>query len=250
MLYGGEANLKHNLGLRLVPRPLYQNSREDDCLACPLAAAAVCRLLNGSTRSTRRVFARGSNIIAAGTKANITGVLKSGFLRIEHVSRHERRNVLTLYQPGDLIGNWTGGNETYLVEAATRVELCLHDGNAVTQLLAENANARGYLIAELSKLAERQRTMLWHIGALDSRQRIISFLLDQLSFMRLRQHIDGSALIQMEISRQDWADLTCTTVETVCRTLTDLKNHGFIEPINSQLFRIKNIEALKYFIAI
>ncbi|CAM3555221.1 Crp/Fnr family transcriptional regulator [Paracoccus nototheniae] len=242
--------MKHHPELRLVPRPLCRNGREDDCCACPLAAAAVCRLLNGSTRSTRRVFARGSHIISAGTKANITGVLKSGFLRIEHVSRHGRRSVLTLHQPGDLIGNWTGGNETYLIEAATRVELCLHDGNAVTQLLAKDANARWYLITELSELAERQRTMLWHLGVLDSRQRIMSFLIDHLSFMPPRCQIDGSALIRMEVSRQDWADLTCTTVETVCRTLTDLKNHGFIEPINPQLFKIKNIDALKKFLAI
>ena len=219
------------------------------CQTCPLAAGRLCKLLSDdparSSGVARKILAPGTSVSGAGASAAYAGILRAGLLRIEHLSASGRRSILGLHQPGDLVGNWVPMAAGFSVEAATPVEICAYSCRSVERLLQRDASARVYVIAELEGMQERQLQQVWSWGMLDSRQRVIAFLLDAAASPTAERQPDGSTLIRMELSRQDWADITATTVETVCRTLAEYARCGFIRLLTPQTFGIPDVGALR-----
>ena len=55
---------------------------------------------------------------------------------------------------------------------------------------------------------------------------------------------DGSVVVSIPISRRDWADITNTTVETICRTLGQLAEPGVVESLAPGRYRIADLAEL------
>ncbi|MCZ0963194.1 Crp/Fnr family transcriptional regulator [Paracoccus benzoatiresistens] len=172
------------------------------------------------------------------------GVLKTGFLRVEHVTRDGHRNVLALYVPGDLVGNWTGRTDFHTVEAATDVEICSFDPRRIAGLLEQDTCTKIYVLQELANTHHRLLNLIWSRGALSSFQRIVAFLVAAMEIMPTTRRSDGSATVRMEISRRDWAALCGTTVETICRTLKDLSKADLVQQVEPGLYEIRNVRML------
>lgn len=216
------------------------------CQTCPLAAARLCKLLPAETSGlVRKAYAPGTPLTGAGASAAFAGILRSGVLRIQHVSASGDRSILSLHQPGDLVGVWVPMSAGLSVEAATPVEICAYNCGAVERLLQRDASARTYVITELERVQQRQLRQVWERGILDSRQRVITFLLEAAASPTAETRPDGDTVVRVVISRQDWADYTATTAETVCRTLADFARRGVIRPLTPQIFVIPDLGALR-----
>ncbi|WP_374300259.1 Crp/Fnr family transcriptional regulator [Paracoccus sp. (in: a-proteobacteria)] len=217
------------------------------CAACPLAAAVVCRALRDRKKPvwpSPRHVARDTVLSERGRALSPTGVLRSGFLRVEHLSQDGRRNVLALYVPGDLVGNWIGGTCQHTIEAATEAEICSFDPRLIARLLDEDTGSRIYVLQELANMHRRQLNLIWSRGALNSFQRIVAFIATAMEIMPVTRHADGSATVRIVLSRKDWADLCGTTVETICRTLKDLSGADLVRQVEPGLYELPDVGAL------
>ncbi|MCZ0964536.1 Crp/Fnr family transcriptional regulator [Paracoccus benzoatiresistens] len=220
------------------------------CSACPLAAAVVCRALDRASLAGPRIpllrrIPRETQLVTKDRLPPFAGVLRQGFLRIERMTEDGRRHIVGLHVPGDLVGNWTGTSSHYDIEAATTAEICSFDPRVVVRLVERDSAVKIYILQELAEMHQRQLDLLWPRGALTSKGRIIAFLLMAMEIMPSEWSPDGAALVRIVISRRDWADISLTTVETICRSLAELSRNGLVQQVEPGLYKISNIEALK-----
>jgi len=187
---------------------------------------------------------RNAVLVAQGETPAFAGVLRSGFLRVEHVTSDGRRSVLAFQAPGDLVGNWTGAASLYALEAATDAEICVHEPGTLARHLAQDGSLRVPILQELDRMHQRQLDLLLSRGALTTHERIIAFIIHAIRIMPSRINPDGSAWVSIVISRRDWADMCGTTVETICRTLGKLSRSGLVQQTGRGVYRIRELNAL------
>lgn len=224
--------------------PFLSDRRGNSCAACSLHAAILCHGLGDAVRPTLRHVRRNAVLAAQGETPAFAGVLRRGFLRVEHVSHDGRRSVLAIQGPGELVGNWTGAAGAHALEAATDAEICAYDPRALVRHLARDSSLRVPILQELDSMHQRQLDLLWSRGALTTRQRIVAFIIYAMRIMPSRINPDGSALLRIVISRRDWADMCGTTVETICRTLGELSQANVVRQTGRGCYWIRDLNVL------
>ncbi|MFN3525974.1 MAG: Crp/Fnr family transcriptional regulator [Paracoccus sp. (in: a-proteobacteria)] len=221
----------------------------DDCAACPLATAVLCQKLRtteavGQTAPRLRSVPRDTVLVNESEIPNFTGVLRKGLARITRHAEDGYRKILALNQMGDLIGDWPGRPSGLTLEAATDVEICTFDRRLVSRILDKDPSARMFILREFDTQNYRQLDLVWRRGALSSAERIMAFIVGATRVMPTERRADGGLLVKITLGRRDWADLTSTTVETICRTLADLSRLDLVHQLKPGHYLIRNFEAL------
>ena len=174
----------------------------------------------------------------------LTGIIRRGYIRAERILHDGRRSILGLLVPGDLVGNWPGSAQSCTLAAATDVQVCAYDPQLVRRVAARDADLRLELLRIAADQNACQLDMVWRRGAMSSRERIIGFMIMATQIMPVRAAPEGGIVLDIDISRRDWADLTNTSVETICRLLGDLSETGMVRAIGGGRYHIRDVAAL------
>ena len=193
-----------------------------------LAALAVCRGLGREATSHIMAItslqrkAAGETIFCEGDESHSVFEIISGMVRLLKLLPDGRRQVTGFLCAGHLIGLAPEGTWIYTAEAITDVALCRYHRFAFERLIDILPGfARRVLTATSHELRVAQDQMLL-LGRKTAAERVASFLL----LMADQQHGEE---ISVPMGRNDIADYLGLTIETVCRTLTQLKRDGLIE---------------------
>ncbi len=219
------------------------------CIGCELRGAALCREMHRTEASDlkpprlRRVE-RDTRIFAEGQEPGVVGVLHQGLLRKERMGRDGRRTLLGLSFPGDIVGTVPGKPAAYTLEAATDAEICAFSPDTARRMLADNRHFRMHFLDDVSRQHANQLELIWRRGALTSRERIIAFLVTTARSLPVEWLSDGSLIVEIELSRRDWADLSNTTVESISRTLRQLAEKNLVETVRPGCYLIRDLGAL------
>ncbi|MGP1357272.1 Crp/Fnr family transcriptional regulator [Roseicyclus sp.] len=218
------------------------------CTGCRLRTRDLCAALSASglTRTAPRLrrLRRGAVVQDESGTPRLTGILRNGYLRTERMMQDGRRNVLVLSTPGDLVGDWTAAGPSYAVSAATDVEMCVFDARALRHAAERDASLHLGILREVSRQHGRLLEQIWRRGALHSRERVIAFMLLACEIMPTEFLPGGGAIVGIEVSRRDWADMAGTTVETICRVLAWLSGIGAVETLDAGRYRIRDLAEL------
>ena len=219
------------------------------CAGCPLNGLPICTAfrtadLPGARPPRPMVLERDRPLGNEAVGSDITGILRSGYLRMERISHDGRRDLIGLVVPGDLIGTWLGRDQGITIEAATTSQICSFDPATLRRLMNSDPGLRVQLLRETAEQHARLLELIWRRGALSSRERIIAIMLMATEIMPVDSLKKNEVVMKVEFSRKDWASLANTTVETVCRTLGQLSEKGLIEAITPSLFRIADLDRL------
>jgi len=191
-------------------------------------ALAVCRGLGRD--ATTNVMAitslqkksAGETIFWEGDAADSVYEVVRGSLRLHKLLPDGRRQVTGFLCAGHLIGLAPEGTWVYTAEAITDVTLCRYRRPAFERLIDTVPGfARRVLTVTSHELRVAQDQMLL-LGRKTAAERVASFLL-------LMAEQQGGEEISVPMCRNDIADYLGLTVETVCRTLTELKRSELIE---------------------
>jgi CRP/FNR family transcriptional regulator len=220
----------------------------ETCRTCTLRGAMLCHAVarqpSGGRAVRLRRFDRDATIYSEGEHPRFLGVLRRGVLRKDRICRNGDRTLLALAFPGDVVGGLPGDRANFSLEAATVAEVCVFDIDAVRRMIEADAGFRIHILREFSRRFERQLEMIWQRGVLTCRERITGFLVLAAARMPAEPQPDGSVIVNVDISRRDWADLTNTSVESVSRTLNDLYRTGEVEALSSSRYRIRDLDGL------
>jgi CRP-like cAMP-binding protein len=159
------------------------------------------------------------------------------------VIRHDgRRQIVDLLLPGDVFGFTSLDEYDFSVEAIVEGTVVAGYPRRRVEMLAD-ADPR--LAREIRQVAfaalARLQAQLLILGRITVLERVGSFILEMAS--RLSNQRGNTVALPM--SRYDIADYLAVSVETVSRSLTDLKHRGVIKLAGTRVVRIVDPHALE-----
>jgi len=191
-----------------------------------LGPAGLRQLLE---RADIRRFALGQVLFRQEEPARLLYVLQSGRVRVSEITVEGEEVLLRFIDPGQMLGGMaTLDKTTYPVtaEAAieTRAPVWSHD--AIDELIDEYPqlarNAMQLMVARISELQERYV----ELATERVEQRVASAVL-RLAEQTGRRTAEG-VLLDLQLSRQDLAAMTGTTLYTVSRMLNRWSEEGIL----------------------
>jgi CRP/FNR family transcriptional regulator, nitrogen fixation regulation protein len=146
--------------------------------------------------------------------------LVSGAARLGAVSGDGRRHIVDFVFPGDFFGFAGFGSRQFCVEAMVAGTLVARYPRSSAERLADAdpQTARNIRKAAFQSIARMQRRMVM-LGQTSALEKVSAFLLE----MSDRSHHCASSAVFLPMSRYDIADYLAMAVETVSRTLTELR---------------------------
>ena len=160
----------------------------------------------------------------------VLSIVAAGMVKLVRPTPDGHDVLLEILGPGDFFGSLALlGDATYAEDATAHTPCCvLRAAAGDFQALLERYPAAA--MATLSFVAGRLREAHETIESLSARpveERVASTLL-KLSG-RVGRERESDILIDMPLARQDLADMTGTTIETVSRVMSDLRGNGIID---------------------
>lgn len=185
-----------------------------------------------------------SEVVSSDTPSQDIWLVRRGLLRLQRYSYEGRRQILSLFLPGEIIGYEGQLREGMSVETVTESTLCRIKRQSFEGMLSVNCRLRAELFRQKRDQLDRLHWLTWSLGALGPGERLSAFLALSSQFMPYQRLPDGSGILSMQLPRRDIADLLATTVETVSRVLHKLSDQGLVELRDPARFRLVDLEGL------
>jgi CRP/FNR family transcriptional regulator len=171
--------------------------------------------------------------------------ITSGTVCLSKTLADGRRQITGFLSEGDFIGLAHGDTCAYTAESLTSVEACRFPRERFERYMAEHPQVERRLLQIAStELAAAQDQMLL-LGRKTAIERVASFLL-RLSEKAVAHGRPGNP-IALPMSRGEIGDYLGLTLETVSRTMTQLRRSGAIDLDNVNLVRVASEETLRRF---
>lgn len=211
--------------LRIVPRAGL-------CSACQVRSVAACSALDNDELQrlasivTEKKYGAGATIFEQGDEPAYIFNLTSGHVRLAKTLANGRRQIIGFVYPGGMLGLATHGAYVCSAEAIGPVKLCRFPRDRLLALLEELPSLKTRLLdIAADELGDAQEQMLL-LGRKTPLERVASFLWRQYQEAVRCGQTEPS--IDLPMGRTDIADYLGTTIETVSRTFTRLRNDGLI----------------------
>lgn len=215
---------KMGIGIRTL------GSASSYCTICPARSRGVCGSLSRSDqaavseKSVRTLLGSGSAIQKQGEECRQAGVVVSGRAKMTYYPVSGDEQTLHILQPGDLIGTPRFSKNSVSVFAATDMVVCNATRDKLRPLFNESPIVYSAYLNVFSK--QMESIQIWHA---ELRWRNT---LERLAFwLSLQLPLDAGAsdvIINIQLTRSDLASCLNMSVETLCRSLRQLKNSGAI----------------------
>jgi CRP-like cAMP-binding protein len=167
----------------------------------------------------------------------VSGAARRFSLRIDG-----RRQIVDLLLANDVFGFGTRGRHRFSVEAAA-------DGTVIAQyprarleaLASSDVRVAQQLQDAFTDAMARLQTQILTLGRITAEAKVGCFLLS----MAERLSANPTDAVMLPISREDIADYLALSVETVSRSLTQLKRRGVIRLLGTRQIKIVDRDAIE-----
>lgn len=185
-----------------------------------------------------------SELISGGTRSRYVWFVRSGILRLQRYGYDGRRQLLSLFFPGEIVGFEGELREGASLETATDCGLCRIDRRSFDSLVNQNDDLRAELFRQKQDQLDRLHWLTWSLGALKPDERLCAFFALSSKFMPYQPLPDGTGVLSLSLPRKDIADLLGTTVESISRSVHKLSDAGVIEIKDPAHFRFLDLSRL------
>lgn len=184
-------------------------------------------------------FPRNAEIHAQGGGARHCYRILSGCVRTVKLMEDGRRQVNEFLFPGDWFGFEAVGEYAFAAEAVGPVVLHRFPRPAFDALAEREPAAARWLLDLAAAQLRHARDRMVTLGRRTATERIAGFLAE----MAARQPRESGSAVALPMSRGDIADHLGLTIETVCRSLAQMRRDGAITLARSS-FTIRSRAAL------
>ncbi|MBI5594622.1 MAG: Crp/Fnr family transcriptional regulator [Elusimicrobia bacterium] len=170
-------------------------------------------------------YPRGQILFQAGSKATGVHCLNAGLVKLTRVGLGGKEQILRLAGPGDLLGHRAVLGERphdHDAEAMTDVEVCYLPADVISPLVSSAPPLLRSLVKKLVEETSEVEGRLVERAQQRAEERLASFLL------RLCGPGDGTARVELPLSRQELADYLGAAPETIIRALAHLAKRKLI----------------------
>jgi CRP/FNR family transcriptional regulator, anaerobic regulatory protein len=221
------------------PCPISEDRSGDVRSGLPLTIPMIC-----GGASNRTILAPDCEVISSRTPHHNLWFVRTGILRLQRFSYDGRRQILSLYLPGEIIGYERQLRDGVSIETVTQSGLCKIDQRRFDLLLRRDRALRDDFLRQQQDQLDRLHWLTWSLGALNTEARLSAFLALSSRFMPFEPLPDGTGILTMMLPRTDIADLLATTVESISRITHRLAETGVIAIKDPSHFRIIDLTRL------
>lgn len=185
---------------------------------------------------------RGQELCGQGRPAETWYCVLSGAARRYVIRLDGRRQIVDLLLPGDCFGFTADSDYDFAVEAVTDQTVVAGYPRRRAEMLADSDPRVSREIRQAAfESLSRLQSQLLIVGRITALEKVGSFILE----MAARLSLAGSKRVALPVSRYDIADYLAVSVETVSRSLTDLKHRGVIRLSGTRTVEIIDRDALE-----
>lgn len=227
------SEFRRPVAINLANRPTPAN-----CEDCGARQNGLCEALTEDelaflARSAQRItLAPGTVFVEEGEKAVYFYNINHGNVRLFKSLPDGRRQITGFSGPGHFLGLAAGENNAFSAEAMDGVKLCRFSRASLMAVFEElPVLERKLLGVAMHELVLAQQQMLL-LGRKTAIERIASFLLSwavRLEICPAGGLPAANSVLKLPLSRTDLADYLGLTIETVSRSLSQLKRDGMID---------------------
>jgi CRP/FNR family nitrogen fixation transcriptional regulator len=164
-----------------------------------------------------------------------------GAVRLSKIMLDGRRQIAEFALPGDMFGFECGDLYELSAEAVTPVVVIRYKRTHIERLGEEFSDIRRELMAHLRRGWTSAQAHLVMLGRQTAKERVAAFLLALANHRR----VEENRPLELPMGRQDIADYLGLTIETVCRTLTELKQSKILSIPDRHAVVIHDMETLE-----
>lgn len=181
-------------------------------------------MLNGIGRM--RKLRAGEQLIWEGDEAVLVANVIDGLLKLSSQTSDGREQILGIAYPSDFLGRPFGGSTPYGVEALTDAQVCVFERRDFDRFAREHPALEHKLLERTLSELDRTRKWMLLLGRMNAEQKLASFLLQS---EERAGGADENGSFDLQLSRQQIADILGLTIETVSRQLTRMKAERLID---------------------
>ena len=186
-------------------------------------------------------FHRNATIFSDGDDANYSYRITTGTVRLCKLMSDGRRQIAEFLSSGDFLGFEWLRTHAFTAEALTDVVAIRYARSRLNRLGEERNDVQRSLMSLLSRDLWAAQNHLIMLGRQSAKERVVSFLLA----LAERKGTENGGTVEVPMGRQDIADYLGLTIETVCRTVSELKRMRLIAVPNRTQITLCNIEKLQ-----
>ena len=190
-------------------------------------------------------FKKGSIIFMEGEKGEAIYFVKSGKVKISKTSSTGKEYIIKIMEKGDIFAEsvlFVGGEYPATAEAIEDSEVIVLKNQDIENLILKNSEIALSIIKLMAKRLKNVAVIIENLALRDSIGRTASVL---LTFAKERGiNTKEGILLDLNLNRQDLANIVGTSRENVTRILSQLDKDGVIR-LDRQRILIKDIEKLK-----
>jgi CRP/FNR family nitrogen fixation transcriptional regulator len=206
----------------------------------PHAAPHLLKALDAL--ATTRTCRRGQEITGQGRAAEHWYCVLSGAARRYVIRLDGRRQIVDLLLPGDCFGFTAGDEYDFTVEAVADSTMVASYPRRRAEMLADsNPEIARHIRQAIFQALSRLQSQLLIVGRITALEKVASFILELEQRLPHERHDS----VKLPLSRYDIADYLAVSVETVSRSLTDLKHRGLIRFSGTRTVEIVDRVALE-----
>ena len=173
-------------------------------------------------------YPKGSEIFGSSETAEYVYQVIDGAVRTYNVLSDGRRQIGAFHLPGDIFGLEFDNTHRFSAEAVIATKLRLVRRHSLERLAQADSATMLFLLRTASESLDRAEDRLLLLGQKSALERVSAFLVE----MGVRSTATG--MLALPMTRLDIADYLGLTIETVSRTLTQLKKLGLIKFMDTQ----------------
>lgn len=177
-----------------------------------------------------RGYDSGEMIHAEGDLASRLYVVADGNVKLTQLAQNGKEVLLDLLKSGEFFGSLTHNpQDRYANSAYAQTPVCTLSlvGGQFRQILKNHPQSMLLVMDIMAERLQNSQAMLRLVSTAPVEQRIAYVLLKLAD--KLGEKNEMGLLIQMPLSREDIANLTALTTETVSREMSKLQRNGLIK---------------------
>ncbi len=194
-----------------------------------------------ATTYEKPIEAHAHLFIANDQQTHIYQVL-SGVVGLYKMLADGRRQIVTFYYPGDLIGVEDTGVWMHHGEALCSARLRCIPLSAIDSLITSEPGFGQAMLATLATELSETRDQLLSLGRKSALEKVATFLL-RIARRNKREGTDECQLY-LPMTRSEIADYLGLTIETISRTITRLKTTGVIRLQSKSAIQVNDLNRL------
>lgn len=189
-------------------------------------------------------YQKGQVIFQEGARPQGLYCVNAGKIKLTYLGDDGREQIIHLAKAGDILGyRALLGDDTYSLSAVAMEEsaICFIPRTSFLELVQQNGKLSGELIKLLTAELRMTEQHLAGMAQKTVRERLAEALL----LLRETYGFEpGTQILQVQLSREELANMVGTATETIIRLLTEMKHENIVE-LNGKKIHLADIPALE-----